>query len=147
MHNGQVASFATIRRMLEASLPDDLYHARRGTTDSELLFLLLLAKGLTTNPQTAFETVISMIRAVQGHTNKPNRITSVASDGQRIYAMRHSCDEKSPTLYLSEGLDNGGRAFASEPLDGCRQRWSSVAENHFVCLSADRVIMGPLTID
>ena len=144
MHNGQVASFARIRRKLEASLPDDLYNARRGTTDSELLFLLFLAKGLTTNPQAACESVISMIRTVQRNTAKPNRITCVFSDGQRLHAMRHSCDQQSPSLYASDRLDGSGRALASEPLDGRPQRWLSVPENHFVTLSADGLTMEPL---
>ncbi len=147
MHNGQVASFAGIRRKLEESLPDGLYHARRGTTDSELLFLLMLAKGLTENPQAACETVISMIRAAQRSTDKPNRITCAFSDGQRLYAMRHSCDRHSPTLYVSEGLDSGGRAFASEPLNGCPKNWLSVPESHFAHLSADELVMEPLSID
>lgn len=147
MHNGQVASFASIRRQLEASLPDRLYDARRGTTDSELLFLLLLAEGLTTDPKAACEAVISTIRNVQTHSDKPNRITCVFSDGQRLYALRHSCDKQSPSLYISKALEDGGRAFASEPLDGCREQWLSVPENHFACLSADELIVEPLTFN
>ena len=147
MHNGQVASFAAIRRKLEESLPDGLYHSRRGTTDSELFFLLLLANGLTASPKAACKTVISMIRAAQGKTDKPNRITCVFSDGRKLHAMRHSCDEHSPSLYVSEELDNRGRAFASEPLDGRRQRWASVPDNHVACLSADAFIMEPLALD
>ncbi len=147
MHNGQIASFANIRRQLEASLPDDLYYARRGTTDSELFFLLLLANGLTRHPKTACEAIVSMIRSIQGNTKKPNRITCVFSDGRTLYALRHACDERSPSLYVSEKLDSQGRAFASEPLDGCQRNWSVVPENQFACLSGDELTMEPLTID
>ena len=38
MHNGQIAAIRSIFRRLEASLPDDIYQARRGNTDSELFF-------------------------------------------------------------------------------------------------------------
>ncbi len=146
MHNGQVASFGRIRRKLEASLPDDLYHARRGTTDSELLFLLLLAEGLSASPKTACEAVISAVRRAQGPRDRPNRLTCVFSDGQSLFAMRHSCDQQSPSLYISKELEAGGRAFASEPLDGCREQWMPVPENHFACLSPDALTISPLAL-
>ena len=50
MHNGIVGDFLQIRRILEAKLPDALYLERRGTTDSELFFLLMLANGLDQDP-------------------------------------------------------------------------------------------------
>ncbi|MDO7560335.1 MAG: class II glutamine amidotransferase, partial [Paracoccaceae bacterium] len=42
-HNGQIPHFASIRRRMEAALPDNLFASRRGTTDSEMIFLTLLA--------------------------------------------------------------------------------------------------------
>jgi glutamine amidotransferase len=45
-HNGRVPHYPQIRCQLEAALPNDLYDARRGTTDSEMIFLTLLANGL-----------------------------------------------------------------------------------------------------
>ena len=58
MHNGQIADIARIRRPLEASLPDRFYDARRGTTDSELIFLLALANGLEEHPHRAMEQTV-----------------------------------------------------------------------------------------
>lgn len=147
MHNGQIPGFNEIRRQLEATLPDELYHARRGTTDSEMLFLLLMANGLTSSPKAACETVITMIRSAQGGLDKPNRITCVFTDGQKLYGFRHSCDRTSPTLYVSGTLDNQGRAIVSEPLDGSQDNWSSIPEDGFVCLSADGLDMDTLNID
>jgi predicted glutamine amidotransferase len=43
MHNGQIGDYAKVRRELEAALPDELYAARKGATDSELMFLLAMA--------------------------------------------------------------------------------------------------------
>ena len=39
MHNGQIGGYGAVRRALEQLIPDDLYTARAGTTDSEALFL------------------------------------------------------------------------------------------------------------
>ena len=146
MDNGQIHDFNRIRRDLEATLPDDLYCARRGTTDSEMLFLLLLANGLDTSPVTACETVISMIQSFQGKRDKPNRMACVFSDGQDLYGFRHSCDRHSPSLYVSGTLDNEGRAIVSEPLDGDVRNWSSIPEDNMATLSADGLRMDPLSI-
>ena len=42
MHNGDVADFKRIRRSLLAHLRDDLFDQISGTTDSELVFSLIL---------------------------------------------------------------------------------------------------------
>ena len=128
-HNGQIPHFAQIRRKLEASLPDTLYDARRGSTDSEMLFLLLLAHGLDTNPQAAFETVIDLIGV---GSCGPNKLTCVFSDGVSLFGFRHGSNGMAPTLYTSKSLDNGGCAFASEPLCGVGANWDAVAENRVV---------------
>lgn len=44
-HNGQIGGFQKMKRSLEHLLSDGLYDARKGSTDSELLFLLLLQHG------------------------------------------------------------------------------------------------------
>ncbi|WP_102109164.1 class II glutamine amidotransferase [Oceaniglobus roseus] len=125
-HNGQVPHIARIRRRIEAALPDSLYHARRGTTDSELVFLMLLANGLDTDPGRAIAATLSALgpEAPDG----PVRLTCVLSDGHRLLAFRHASDGQCPTLYLSGRLDNGGRAIASEPLEDDRHRWHRVPE-------------------
>ncbi len=55
MHNGQIGGYHRIKRRLEALIPDDLYDTRRGTTDSEAIFLLALANGLESDPVAAME--------------------------------------------------------------------------------------------
>ena len=42
MHNGQIGDWSLIRRRVEALIPDTLYKARIGTTDSEAVFLAIL---------------------------------------------------------------------------------------------------------
>lgn len=133
-HNGQIADFNRIRRTLESTLPDDLYAQRRGTTDSEMLFMLCLANGLDADPITAIQTTLDQIRAVQGETKGPNRLACVLTNGTCVYGFRHASDHASPTLYLSGPLASGGTALASEPLDGDATNWTALQENELICL-------------
>jgi len=43
MHNGSIEGFSRIKRRLRESLPDPLYDAVQGTTDSEHAFALFLS--------------------------------------------------------------------------------------------------------
>ncbi len=42
MHNGQIGGYDKVRRALDQLIPDALYPYRQGTTDSELMFFLLV---------------------------------------------------------------------------------------------------------
>jgi glutamine amidotransferase len=133
-HNGEVPHYPAIRRQLEAALPDDLYAARRGTTASEMIFLTLLANGLNDDPERALAAMFASIgRATR---EGPVRLTCVFSDGAQLYAYRYASDDLCPTLYLSETLDNGGRALASEPLCGDGDRWAEVPTNQLMVVSS-----------
>ncbi len=123
-HNGQVPQFPRIRRRLESLLPDDLYAQRRGTTDSEVIFLLMLAHGLDRDPAASLAATLDAIGPAADEG--PIRLTLVFSDGVRLFAFRHASDGKCPTLYASGVLDHGGRAIASEPLCGHPERWTAV---------------------
>lgn len=143
-HNGQIAGFADIRRALEAALPDALYARRQGTTDSELLFLTMVAHGLDDAPLDAVAATIAAVEALQDGP-AANRMTCLLSDGGRIVGFRHSGDGHAPTLYVSRGrLDHGGRALASEPLDGVAANWIAVEEGGVVTLTPDGALMGRL---
>lgn len=143
-HNGQVAGFAALRRTLEAALPDELYARRQGTTDSELLFLTMLANGLEEAPVEAITATIAAVEALQDGP-APNKLTCLLSDGDRIIGFRYSGNGPAPTLYVSRGpLDHGGRALASEPLDGVAANWIAVEEGGLVTLAPDAVLMGRL---
>ena len=144
MHNGKIGEFRRVRRALEAMLPDDLYEARCGSTDSELLFLLLLAHGLTTDPLAAVRRTLDIISAEQGALSEPNRITCAFTDGQTIYAFRTSSDGRSPSLYLGRDMDAGGTVLASEPLEVDVARWTAVPDGQFVALNGHGVSLVPL---
>ncbi|MEL6751558.1 MAG: class II glutamine amidotransferase [Pseudomonadota bacterium] len=138
MHNGQIPDIAAIRRPLEALLPDDVYALRRGSTDSELVFLLLLAAGLEDDPAAAITTVLALLRkhSRYGSGRHAVRLTCVLSDGENIFAFRHASDTRQPTLYLHR-TEAGGWVLASEPLTDDRASWDCVAPDRLLKLSRD----------
>ncbi len=140
MHNGQTGSFAKLRRPLEAVLSDDLYALRTGSTDSELIFLLMLQFGLQDSPDQACRAVIAQFHKAAEEQNVVPffRMTCVLSDGQNLYGFRYASDGRYPTLYMSRSFLSGGLVLASEPLDANSANWQPVAPNQFVCFGADQ---------
>ena len=117
MHNGQIGGYSHIRRALESRLPDTLYAARKGATDSELLFLLAMARveagaALDTAMLAVLDDTVTLMR--ERGIRQPLRFAAVLSDGQRLLAFRMSTDSKPPTLYMRRCCS--GTIVASEPL-------------------------------
>ncbi|MBC7480922.1 MAG: class II glutamine amidotransferase [Rhizobacter sp.] len=138
MHNGQIGGYARVRRQLEAQLPDSLYTARRGATDSELLFLLAMARIDTGEPpeeamQAVLDATLALMRA-QG-VDDPLRFAAALSDGEQVFAFRFASDERPPTLYV--GQCEQGSIVASEPLDSTPDHWRSVPANGWVRMAAN----------
>ncbi|MBI5255251.1 MAG: class II glutamine amidotransferase [Burkholderiales bacterium] len=136
MHNGQVGGYAKVRRQLEGRLPDTLFAQRKGATDSELLFLLALARieaGET--PEQAVPTVLDDTLALMRRAaiNEPLRFAAALTDGDQVFAFRYASDGKPPTLYVNETPT--GSIVASEPLDGQAERWQPVPANSWLRMS------------
>jgi glutamine amidotransferase len=149
MHNGNIGDFARIRREMEMLIDEDFYALRRGTTDSELFFLLLLTNGLEEDPRTALDRTLTQILEIAARRTtgeKPVRLTCVFTEGTELFAFRYADDAAAPTLYISECLDHGGRAFASEPLEGACARWRSVEQGYLYRLSSTGVEQTPLAV-
>lgn len=130
MHNGQIGAYHKVRRRLEALLPDELFDLRAGTTDSELLFLLVLAEmERGEKPAGAVSRVMHQTKELMlaAGVAEALRFTAILSDGQTIWAFRVACDGLSPRLYLRERP--GATIIASEPLDSLRDAWTLVADN------------------
>ncbi|MCP4070796.1 MAG: class II glutamine amidotransferase [Hyphomicrobiales bacterium] len=141
-HNGGIGQFGLIRRDVENLLVDQFYDARRGCTDSELFFLLLLTNGLNCDVKNAVQTSIRQVSELARSNdalNQPIRLTCVFCDGKKIFGFRHASDNKSPTLYVSDSLDHGGRAIASEPLHGTSEKWQEISPNHLLEVSKDDI--------
>ncbi|MCE4225608.1 class II glutamine amidotransferase [Methylobacterium sp. C25] len=126
MHNGQIGDYHRIKRRLEALIPDDLYDHRRGTTDSEAIFLLALANGLVEDPIGAMETTFAAVRELMqaAKITEPLRFTALLTDGVTLTAYRWACDGRPPSLYFRES--EAGIVVVSEPIDGCREGWQVV---------------------
>ena len=130
MHNGQIGG---VRRALEAQLPDGLFAERRGATDSELLFLLAVARiEAGQAPEQAMQGVLEETRALMQQLGiaEPLRFAAALSDGEQLLAFRFSSDDKPPTLYV--GGSAQGSIVASEPLDAHPDAWQSVPANAWV---------------
>lgn len=141
IHNGQVGEFPRVRRRLEAQLPDELFDLRRGATDSELLFLLIMARvraGAAVEEAIASvlrDTVDEMdLRGVQA----PLRFSAALADGKTLWAVRWASDGKPPTLYLKPQRA-GGWAIASEPLGDDAESWRAISPGRLVQVSASEL--------
>lgn len=133
-HNGQIGNYPQVRRSLENNLPDDLFHHRKGSTDSELLFLLLMHHGLTTNAQRAVDRVTALLAATAPAHGKPTRMTCVWADGQSLFGFRYGSDGKAPTLYQGRTA-SGGHVLASEPLCDHFKNWTAMPVGQVVRLN------------
>lgn len=134
-----------MRRKLESGLDDKLYLARRGSTDSELLFLLALQNGLDDDPRNALVATIRDIEtlAVANGLDPLVRFTAALSDGNSLYAIRYSSDAISPTLYMSGNLSGEGTCLVSEPLDDEGANWHEISPNMFVEVCGKKVSTSP----
>jgi glutamine amidotransferase len=141
MHNGQIRDFEKLRRPLQAMLDDELYNAQRGSTDSELLFLLALQNGLDKAPQGALAKTVEIIEDTARELDLQPlvRLTAAFSDGKRLFAVRYSSDEIAPTLYVSDNTVSHGICLVSEPLDEHGPNWRSIDANQFVTIEANTI--------
>ena len=135
MHNGQVGGYGAVRRTMESWLPDALYAERRGATDSELLFLLSLARiqrGVPVDEAvtSVLEDTMALMR--ERDIRAPLRFAAVLADGERLHAFRIASDGKPPTLYLRRGA--AGTIVASEPLCESEPGWQMLPDGAVVAI-------------
>jgi glutamine amidotransferase len=145
IHNGQIGGYAQLRRAMEAELPDHLYEQRRGATDSELLFLLIVA-GMQQG-QSAPDAVRAVLRRTEAAMQQrgicaPLRFAAALADGHRVWAFRYASDDDAPTLYLKP--QRGGFAVASEPLGDDAEAWSPIAQRQLILLGREHHETQPL---
>jgi len=128
---------------MEAMLDDRLFHARSGTTDSELLFLLAMQFGLTTNPTAAIAQTIGFVEGLSLHLTGSVlvRFTAAFSDGKSLYAIRYATDRKAPTLYAS--LVGSGYCLVSEPLNDDVDAWREIPDGSAVLIDDTGVHVTP----
>ena len=137
MHNGQIGGYAGLRRRLETLIPDAYYEQRLGTTDSEVLFYLLLAAGLEADPVGALTRCLLQVREVMeaAEVREALRFTAALTDGEVVYAVRYASDLAPPTLYWR----NEGQAvcIVSEPLDSGGTSWEPLPPGQVLVVGPD----------
>ncbi|MDO1580770.1 class II glutamine amidotransferase [Rhizobium oryzicola] len=137
MHNGQISGFDRIRRKMEMLLSDELFAARTGTTDSELLFLLALEFGMERDPLGAMSKAIATVEQLSAEQGfEPLvRFTAAFSDGGKLYAIRYATDHKPPTLYAAPMGGKSGYCLVSEPLNDDIDAWVEIPDGSAVVVS------------
>jgi predicted glutamine amidotransferase len=137
MHNGMIGSWQRIRRRVEALIPDELYPARVGTTDSEAMFLAILGAGAESDPVGATRQVLAALTGLvnEGNLRDPIRFTAALSNGRELYAFRYAANDAANTLYYRSSAK--GVVIVSEPLDREPSHWEPVPDNHVVIARRD----------
>jgi len=121
-HNGYVADFHRHARRLRDGLPEDLYAALTGESDSET-FLLLAIDGVRREGElaTGLESAIDMVLRIAPGSS----LCVVMTDGRELIAARMTDGQPCDSLYVRRHAD--GVVVASEPLDDAAG-WSAVPE-------------------
>jgi glutamine amidotransferase len=137
MHNGFIGNWSRLRRAVEDLIPDHLYPARNGTTDSEAIFLAILGVASAGDPVAAAKKIMIELKRIGGEGDGGNqvRFTAALTDGHTIYAFRYAVNDSANTLYYRSNRD--GTVIASEPLDADRDLWTAVPENHVLIAEPD----------
>ena len=159
MHNGHIAGFERIRRDLENLIEPELFLHRRGTTDSEAFFYLLLSNGFAADPEGALVTTTRLVRDVMAAAaiDGPLRLTAVATEGSKIIAVRYASDGEPPSLFhgrcvdvLTEFgieeealMDETAFLILSEPLDDVTEHWVEVPASSLLVASGDKIVVSP----
>jgi glutamine amidotransferase len=135
MHNGFVGSWNRLRRKVEQLIPDELYPSRRGTTDSEAVFLAIMGAGLDRDPIGATARVLRSLRDLVNEEGRRERIrfTTAIANGRDLYAFRFAENDAANTLYFRESA--GQVVAASEPFDK-EDDWTEVPEGHVLVARA-----------
>jgi glutamine amidotransferase len=136
MHNGQIGCYDRLRRRIENLIPDALYGARAGTTDSEALFLLALARGGAADPVGALAATLAEVKALMEACGicEALRFTAAWSNGRDLHVFRWACDAKAATRYWRETAE--ALMVVSEPLDDLRAQWRVVPQDHVLIARA-----------
>jgi glutamine amidotransferase len=134
MHNGFIGSWNRLRRRIEGMIPDALYPSRKGTTDSEAIFLAIMGSGLDADAAGATRRVINILRSLINESGYSEhlRFTAALSNGTDLYAFRFAENDTANTLYFRE--EHGHLVVVSEPLDA-RGLWKEVPPGHMLISS------------
>jgi glutamine amidotransferase len=145
VHNGVIAGFPVMRRELMLAIDPARFADVEGSTDSEVLFHLALTFGLERDPVAALERTIALVeRTARGHGIADDVQASICvTDGHTLWAVRHSTEGHTRTLFVSADTEalhrlhpgrrlriaDGDRVIVSEPLVDMAGAWHEVPES------------------
>jgi predicted glutamine amidotransferase len=147
VHNGVIKGFESMRRDLLYAVDSSLFAGVAGSTDSEALFYLALTFGLEDDPLGALERAVGFVESTAlGHgVENAVQMTLGVSDGERLYAVRYSTENRSRTLFVSEDVESvralhpgnerlqrmtaEDRIVVSEPVSELPGAWREVPES------------------
>ncbi len=160
VHNGLINEFDKLHRDLAFAVSPELFPLIRGTTDSELMFLLALSFGMHGDVQAGLSRMAGLVE----HTAKLHgvenalQMTLGISDGESLYAVRYSTVGDSRSLFHSASRDatmeiapdagrfsRDARAIVSEPLNDLEAEWIPVPEASFLTITGGKVSCEPFT--
>jgi predicted glutamine amidotransferase len=167
MHNGTIEGFWQIRRRLRGSLPDQLYNAIEGTTDSEHAFAVFLhLLGDTERACSAKEMSQTLVRTIaqleqwtaEAGFSAPSYYNFAVTDGQSVATIRYVSDPtvEPASLYYSAGgkyqvtdevcqfvechASERAVIIASERLNENPTDWIRVAPNHVLTVTPELAV-------
>jgi len=161
MHNGSIASFATVKRDLVLAVDAELYPHIQGSTDSEVMFYLALTLGLRDDPPGAVQRMVGLVEETgrRHGVQHPIQMTVATSDGERVWAFRYSSERRTRSLYYSTDVrtlrdahpDNPtlslvsdeSRLIVSEPLGNLPGAWNAVPESTYGIIQEGQDEMHP----
>jgi gamma-glutamyl hercynylcysteine S-oxide hydrolase len=136
--NGYVPDFRSSHmRAMRSALPDDLYAALRGTSDSETLFLLTVAEVRDGSTLVEALTAVTLLVCERVGTQEA-QLNMVITDGVSIGAVRTSSVLRTNSLYAAERppFASGGVVLASERPE-TSDAWVPVEPHTSLSVAAD----------
>jgi len=145
--NGFVPDFRSRHmRALREELPDHLYAALRGSSDSETLFLSTLAAMEDgADARQALTRTVTRVLSRLGSSGSECQLTLLLADGESLTVVRTSNVKETNSLYLGRAtrLAPEGSILASEPLTE-DDDWEPVPPHHLLSMDRTGVLLEPL---
>jgi predicted glutamine amidotransferase len=144
VHNGIIHHFSNLKKDIMDLIDGQYFGHILGSTDSELLFFLLLTNGLQRDQNSAIEKTINQIETLaKQHKIFPAlRMTLGISDGNSLWCVRYSSRADSCSLFypqLSQTKDKRV-LVVSEPINDASIDWQPVDEDTIMHFDSDNKI-------
>ena len=158
VHNGYVGDFGAIRRDLMLAIDPGLFEELRGTTDTEIVFLLALTLGLEQDPIDALEQTVGVIEAAATRRGVTPMVQASfgVSDGTDLWAVRYATSGPARSLYASadaeairhlhpenarfQRLTPDDRLIVSEPFSDLPGVWNEIPQGTAVIVRRGGVL-------